>query len=115
MSGPQLRYIPRQTLAIALVAVVQLALHVAWSAGYGLSGDELYALACSTTPAAGYVDLGPLPVLLLTLQRAIGGDSLFVIRLVAAIAAALNVYVTGLIARRMGRVRSDNSSPRCVS
>lgn len=92
----------RQTLALLLPATVQLLLHVFFSPGYGLTGDELYAIACSTTPAAGYVDLGPVPVLLLALQRMIGGDALLALRFVAGLIAAVNVMVTGLIARRLG-------------
>lgn len=91
-----------QTLALVIPAAVQLVLHVFFSTGYGLSGDELYAIACSTTPAAGYVDLGPVPVLLLALQRMIGGDALLALRFVAGLIAAVNIVVTGLIARRLG-------------
>lgn len=102
MSGFHPRRISRPTLALLLPATVQLLLHLFFTTGYGLSGDELYAIACSNTPAAGYVDLGPLPVLLLALQRMIGGDALLAIRFVPAVIAALTVYFTGLIARRMG-------------
>lgn len=102
MSGLHPRRISRQTRALLLPATAQLILHLVFIAGYGLSGDELYAIACSNTPSAGYVDLAPLPVLLLGLQRLIGGDALFAIRFLPAVVAALTVYFTGLIARRMG-------------
>ena len=86
-----------QVLALLIPAAVQLVLHVVFANGYGLSGDELYAIACSTTPAAGYVDLAPVPVLLLALQRMIGGDALLALRFVAGLIAAVSVFVTGLI------------------
>ena len=95
----------RSTWAIVvtpLMAFGTLMLHLLTTTGYGLSGDELYAIACSNHPAAGYVDLGPLPVLLLTLQRHLGGDSLLAVRAVAALTSACTVYCTGAIARSMG-------------
>lgn len=102
MTGLHPRRISRPALALFLPAIAQFMLHLLFSAGYGLSGDELYAIACSNAPAAGYVDLAPVPVLLLALQRMIGGDALIAIRFVPAVIAAVAVYFTGLIARRMG-------------
>ena len=102
MTGLHPRRISRPALALLLPATVQLLIHLFFATGYGLGGDELYAIACSNTPAAGYVDLAPAPVLLLALQRTIGGDALIAIRFVPAVIAAVAVYFTGLIARRMG-------------
>ncbi len=102
MSGMHSPQISRATLALLLPAAVQLVLHLAYATGYGLGGDELYAIACSTTPAAGYVDLGPVPVLLLALQRMIGGDAMLALRFISAVITAVTVYCTGLIAHRMG-------------
>ncbi len=90
------------SVALLVPALATILLHLLTTTGYGLSGEELYAVACSEHPAAGYVDLGPLPVLLLALQRLIGGDALLTIRCVSAVIAALTVFFTGRIARQMG-------------
>jgi hypothetical protein len=90
------------TLALLVPVLVKLIAHLVTTTGYGLSGDELYLIACSEHPDAGYVDIGPVPVLLMYVQRLIGGDALFAIRFLSAIAGAATVYLTGLIARRMG-------------
>ena len=49
--------------------------------GYGLFRDELYYLACTMRPDIGYVDHPPLSIWILTLSRAVFGDSTFVVRL----------------------------------
>ena len=76
-----------------------------WSAASSVDGffrDEFYYLACTRHLAWGYVDQPPLSVALLWLMRHVAGDSLFVLRAVAALAAAAAVWITGSIARRMG-------------
>jgi 4-amino-4-deoxy-L-arabinose transferase-like glycosyltransferase len=70
--------------------------------GYGYFIDELYYVACSARPAFGYVDHPPLAPLLLRFSRALLGDSTVAIRLLPALAGAASVYLTGLMARRMG-------------
>ena len=64
--------------------------------------DEFYYLACTRRMAWGYVDQPPLSVALLWLIRHIAGDSLLVLRAAAAAIAALTVWTTGSIARRLG-------------
>jgi Dolichyl-phosphate-mannose-protein mannosyltransferase len=64
--------------------------------------DEFYYLACSRHLAWGYVDQPPLSVAILWLVRHTAGDSLFVLRLVAALALAASIWLTGAIARRLG-------------
>ena len=90
------------TAAVVITAVVALAAHLLTTTGYGLSGDELYAIACSDHLAAGYVDLGPIPVLLLALQRFIGGNAFFTVRCVSALLASFTVYFSGRIAGSFG-------------
>ena len=85
-------------------ALAHLALHLAVNAagGYGYFRDEFYYVACSEHLAAGYVDLPPLSMFLLALQRALLGDSLFALRLTPALAGAALVYLTGTLAARLG-------------
>jgi hypothetical protein len=89
------------TLAIA---GVKLAVHLATTGrfGYELFVDELYFLDCARHLDLGYVDLPPLfPLLTAGVVRLLG-ESLLAIRLVAALAGAALVVLTGLLARELG-------------
>jgi 4-amino-4-deoxy-L-arabinose transferase-like glycosyltransferase len=70
--------------------------------GYGYFIDELYYIACSDRLALGYVDHPPFAPFLLRLNRAFLGDSIPSIRFLPALSGAASVYLTGLMARRMG-------------
>ncbi|MEM7350835.1 MAG: glycosyltransferase family 39 protein [Acidobacteriota bacterium] len=70
--------------------------------GYGYFIDELYYIACSERLAAGYVDHPPLAPWLLALSRTFLGDSVLAIRVLPALAFAASVFLTGLMARRLG-------------
>ena len=87
---------------LALIAFAKFVFHLATSQGYGIFRDELYYIACSEHLALGYVDHPPLSILFLWLARRTLGDSLLAIRLLAALAGALSVFVAGLIARDLG-------------
>lgn len=69
---------------------------------YGYFIDEFYYVACSERLAFGYVDHPPLSIFLLRLVRAVIGDSLAALRLVPSLAGAATVFLTGLLARRLG-------------
>jgi len=69
---------------------------------YGYFIDELYYLACASHPALGYVDHPPLSVLLLGVVRGAAGDGLPALRIVPALAGAATVFLTGILARRLG-------------
>jgi 4-amino-4-deoxy-L-arabinose transferase-like glycosyltransferase len=96
----------RSTSHLAALALLKLLLHLATHRGYGLFRDEFYYLACSEHLALGYVDHPPLSILLLWLSRAALGDSLLAIRFLPAVAGAVTVYLTGLMARELGGGRS---------
>jgi hypothetical protein len=91
-----------EVLVLVLPALAKLLLHLFAVNGYGLHGDELYYLACSNHLDWGYVDQPPLSIFLLSCERMVFGDSLLSIRLLPAVAGALTVLLTGLLARRMG-------------
>ena len=76
--------------------------HLLVAGNYGYFRDELYYIACSDHLDWGYVDHPPLSILILKATRLIAGDSLYAIRFPAALAAALTVILTALIARRLG-------------
>lgn len=80
----------------------KLLLHLLTYRGYGFFRDELYYLACSRHLDWGYVDHPPLSVALLAVLRFLGGDSLFVVRLLPALAGAGVVALVGLLTVRLG-------------
>ncbi|HEY0782701.1 MAG TPA: glycosyltransferase family 39 protein [Thermoanaerobaculia bacterium] len=92
------------TVAVVLLALAKLVLHLATTGHFGYSYfvDELYFLACSHHLAWGFVDMPPLFPALTALVRVTLGDSLLAIRLVAALAGAALVLMTGLLARDLG-------------
>ncbi|MBN2288703.1 MAG: glycosyltransferase family 39 protein [Candidatus Glassbacteria bacterium] len=92
------------TLLLVSLAAVKLLVHLASNAyfNYGFFRDEFYYIACGEHPAWGYVDHPPLAPVLVSLARALFGDSIFSIRLLPALAGALVVFLTGLIARELG-------------
>jgi hypothetical protein len=78
-----------------------LVFHLAANPHYGFFRDELYFIVCGQHPAFGYVDQPPLVPLAAALSQ-VFGTSLFLLRTVAAIAAAVAVYVCGLLAIEFG-------------
>jgi hypothetical protein len=72
------------------------------SEGYGYFRDELYYIADGRHLQAGYVDQPLLMGWLAALMRVIAGDSLVAIHVIPALACALIIVVTGLMARELG-------------
>jgi hypothetical protein len=101
VSSPWTRATPLAVTVYGLAGGL-LALHLATARRYGYFGDELYFLSCTRRLAWSYVDLGPASIALLRAWTAIAGSSLTAIRIVPALAAAVTVLVTALIARRLG-------------
>ena len=93
---------PGDLAVLAGIAGLRLAFCVATAPGYGIFRDELYYLACANHLAFGYVDHPPLSIALLWLWRTLFGDGLFALRFLPAVAGALTVFATGLIARELG-------------
>ncbi|MBE0642572.1 MAG: glycosyltransferase family 39 protein [Bacteroidetes bacterium] len=90
-----------------LIGAAAVLLHalVAVFTPYGIFRDELYYIACSKRLAFGYVDHPPLSIVTLFVARNLLGDSMFAIRLVAALLSGLTTWLTGMIALRMGGSR----------
>ena len=74
--------------------------------GYGYFRDEFYYLACGRHLAWGYVDHGPLVAVQARLATLLFGDSVFGIRVFAALAGALAVGLCGLLTWALGGTRS---------
>jgi dolichyl-phosphate-mannose-protein mannosyltransferase len=87
-------------LVVAL-AGGKLLLHAALSGRYGYFRDELYFLDCGRHLDWGYVDHAPMIGLVARLALLLGG-SLHVLRLMPALAGALLVALTMVLARELG-------------
>lgn len=70
--------------------------------GYGYFIDEFYYIACANNPAAGYVDHPPLAPLILNVFTFVFGDSVYSIRFLASLASAGTVFMSGLLAKKLG-------------
>ncbi len=88
--------------ALGAISVALSAVLVATSGRYGYHRDELYFLRAGRSLAFGYPDQPPLTPLLARIADGLFGGSLVGLRLPSAVAAALVVLLTGLIARELG-------------
>lgn len=96
----------RSNIAILwFLAFVKLMLHFLTNGQYGYHLDELYYMAASKRLDWGYTEFPPLVAVVARFSRSLMGDSLFSIRFFPAIAGALLVVVTGLLARELGGKR----------
>jgi 4-amino-4-deoxy-L-arabinose transferase-like glycosyltransferase len=92
----------RLRVLVGAFAATIFLLHVATDGRYGYFRDELYFLDAAHHLDWGYVDFAPLTAWLLRLNEAIFGDSLHALRLLPALAAAIKVGLTSLIAIEFG-------------
>ena len=88
-------------------AAVKLALQFAltlWTEhlGYSYFRDEFYYIACGRHLAWGYVDHGPIVALQARMGEILFGDSVFAVRILSALAGAVAVFLTGMIAWALG-------------
>jgi 4-amino-4-deoxy-L-arabinose transferase-like glycosyltransferase len=84
------------------LALAKFLLHILTNGNYGIFRDELYYVACSKHLDWGYVDHPPLSIFILTVTRTLLGESLFAIRLPAALSGAASVFLAGILARELG-------------
>src|SRR5262245_46563410 len=91
-----------EVVLIAVFGSVALLVHLLTNGRYGYFRDELYYIACGRHLAFGYVDQPPLSISLLRFNQLLLGNSLFALRLLPALAGAVIVALTGIIARELG-------------
>jgi 4-amino-4-deoxy-L-arabinose transferase-like glycosyltransferase len=91
----------RRELWLWAVTAITLLMHLAVAGRYDFFRDELYFIMCGRHPAFGYVDQPPLVPLLSAATQAFG-QSLWLLRLPAALAAAGLVPLTAALARLLG-------------
>src|ERR1700744_2770286 len=105
----------RAALRLALLfAGIKLLLQFAltlWTQhiGYSYFRDEFYYLACGHHLAWGFVDHGPIVAVQARVGEILFGKSVFGIRVLSAIAGAVMVLLTGLIAWALGGRRPAQS------
>jgi len=89
---------------VGALACFKLLIHLVTVGAWGSEWfvDELYFMACAEHLDWGYVDMPPLFPFVLASVTAVLGDSLFVVRLIAALAGAGMVVLTAALAREMG-------------
>jgi hypothetical protein len=92
-------------LLLAFLAGVKLLVHLLTNGNYGIFIDELYYLACADHLDFGYVDHPPGIAIQTWLARGVFGDSLPGLRFIPALFGSATVFITGLIARRLGAGR----------
>jgi hypothetical protein len=93
----------RTDLALLGLALAFAALELAGRVEpYGLFHDELYYWACALRPGLGYVDHPPLAPWVLAGSTAVFGEGRLGFGIVPALCGAATVFLTGLMARRLG-------------
>ncbi len=80
------------------LALLEVGLHLATAARYGIFRDELYYIACARHLDFGYVDHPPLIAGITWMVLHLFGSSLFTLRLLLALASGVLVWMTGRIA-----------------
>jgi len=105
---PQHRFLSGPAIVL-YIAAAKLLFHLLTATRYGIFRDELYYFACSEHLGWGYVDQPPLIALLIWIVRHTLGDSLIALRLLAGVAAAALVWLSGKLAREMGGGRFAQS------
>src|SRR5271165_6586459 len=87
---------------VALIVGLRLLLHLLTANRYGIFRDEMYYIACARHLDWGYVDMPPFIPLVTRLFTALFGTSLFVIRLIPAIAGCGAIALTAYQAWQFG-------------
>src|SRR5258708_5405834 len=88
--------------AVYGLAIVAVALHMAFSGRFGFFRDEIYYAANGQRLAWGYVDHAPLAPFLARLSRWAMGDSIRALRFLPAVSSGMKVLLGGWMAREMG-------------
>ena len=84
------------------LALLKLLLHLPILTRYGYHHDELYFIACGNHLAWGYVDHAPLVPWIARLMTSLFGESLFALRILAALGSALAVFLAGFMVKKLG-------------
>ena len=110
ITTPGKRFVLRQWLIsdnafLLYLALIKLSIHLATSGNYGFFRDELYYIDAGKHLAAGYVEFPPFIALLAACIHSIFGDVLVAYHALPALAGAMVVVLSGLMARELGGKR----------
>ena len=83
------------------LSLFKLILLIVFAGNYGIFRDEYYYIEISKRLAWGYVDVQPLSEVILSVSRALFGDSIFGIRIFSYLAGSVIVFISGLIVREL--------------
>ncbi len=87
---------------LLIFAIAQFLLHILTNGRFGIFRDEYYYLACADRLAWGYVDQPPLSIWLLSVWKAVFGDSVHSIRVLPALCGSGLIVLTGATAAQLG-------------
>ncbi len=90
------------TAILVYLALFKVLLHLLTAGNYGYFRDELYYVAAGERLDLGYVDFPPLVALVARITHVLFGDSLVALHVFPALAGAVVVVLTGLMARELG-------------
>jgi 4-amino-4-deoxy-L-arabinose transferase-like glycosyltransferase len=91
----------RRDPAVWVIALVVALVHLALAGRYDIFRNELYFIICGRHPAVGYVDQPPL-IPLLAAATQLFGESVWLLRLPAVLAAVALVPLSAALARALG-------------
>src|SRR5271165_5381597 len=92
---PKLHWYRTGFAVVALIVAARLLLHLLTANRYGIFRDEMYYFACSRHLDWGYVDMPPFIPAVTWLFTTLFGPSLFVLRLIPALAGCGAIALTG--------------------
>lgn len=101
MNGAEAAGADRRNWGVWAVAALTAALHLALAGRYDFFRNELYFIVCGRHPAFGYVDQPPL-VPLIAAATQLFGESAWMLRLPAALAAIALIPLCAMFARVLG-------------
>ena len=96
------RALVSDTTLLVCLALIKFLIHVITGANYGFFRDELYYIDAGKHLSFGYVEFPSFIGLMAAFIHSLFGDSLLAYHLLPALAGALVVLLSGLIARELG-------------
>jgi hypothetical protein len=106
---------PSATAALLGLAVATLLIHLCTGGRYGFHRDELATLDDARHLHWGYVAYPPITPFFARLSLELFGTSLTGFRFFAALACALSIFLTGLMARALGGGRGAQLMAACAA
>lgn len=95
--------IPKKLLSLLIFfGGLKILIHIIANSNYGLHADELYYISLSKHLQWGYLDNSPFIAFITKISSFLFGESTFAYRIFPTLFSVLTVFVTGLMAYRLG-------------